>query len=249
MDPIDRGAPPPWHGPAGTNSGVSPRDPVHEMPQSAGDFRAWLEEANDASRVDQTPLPQTAAAVAGATQGAVSATLFDDTHAVGAVYPWTLQAQAYLSQLGVREASGGGRAAAIDVRVTHQASLPYADAEVTAMPDGGPSRIASTDARFPLAAGIAATVRSVHGTLSGFGASPADASGNAFAASWSERLLRRTVDADGNTTWWLRDYGMDAAAQEDLTRSLLSQPLHQRPHRIVINGVEVWRTPHSLPES
>ncbi|MBD9437303.1 hypothetical protein IB223_14460 [Pseudoxanthomonas sp. PXM03] len=248
MDPIDCGAPLPWHGPSGTNGGVGPRDPLREMRQNAGDFRAWVEEADDASREGQTPLPQTLATVVGATQGAVSATLFDDTQFVGTVYPWMLQAQAYLSQLGVREASGG-RAAAMDVRVTQQASSPYADAEVTAMPAGGSSRIASTDSRFPLATGIAATVRSVHGTLSGFGAPPADAAGSAFAASWSERLLRRTVDADGNTTWWLRDYGMDAAAQEDLTRSLLSQPLHQRPHRIVINGVEVWRAPHSLPES
>ena len=44
----------------------------------------------------------------------------------------------------------------------------------------------------------------------------------------------------GGMFFWIElPEGIDAAALEDVTRSLLSQPLHQRPHRIVINGVHL----------
>ena len=248
MDPIDRGAPPPWQGPAGKNGGVGPSNPAREMSRDSTDFHAWLGDAPDANRMGQEPLTLAGTTIADATPGAASAALFDDTRVVGTLYPWTLQAHAYLSQLGVREADVAAQAMAMDARATPQAPLPYARAAVNGVPISGPSHISPADAPSPLAAGIAATVRSVNGVASGSGGSPADAAGTAFATSWSERLFRRSVDADGNTTWWLRDYGIDAAALADVTRSLLSQPLHQRPHRIVINGVEVWRDPNLLPE-
>nr|WP_298128496.1 hypothetical protein [uncultured Pseudoxanthomonas sp.] len=250
MDPIDRGAPPPWQGTAGKNGGVGPSNPAREMPRDSTDFHAWLGDAPDANRMGQEPLTHAGTTIADATPGAASATMFDDTRVVGTLYPWTLRTHAYLSQLGVREADGSAQAMAVamDARATPQAPLPYARAAVNGVPISGLSHISPAGLPSPLAAGIAATVRSVNGVASGSGGSPADAAGTAFATFWSERLFRRSVDADGNTTWWLRDYGIDAAALEDVTRSLLSQPLHQRPHRIVINGVEVWRAPHSLPE-
>lgn len=240
MDPIDRRP----SSPSSVNMPASngQRESTRERAQDPIDFRAWLEKGPDAALA-----PDAESVIAAAPSDSVVVAMAGRAHVVDVVYPWALQSNAYLSQLGGHSNGATGQTTE-DAIATRPVFFTRTDAGLPAFQVAASPRTARHDGQLPLTPGAAAAMRGVQGSPKGSDATPADAAGTALVASWSERLLRRTVDADGNTTWWLRDYRMEAAEQEALTRSLTFLPPQQRPHRIVINGVEVWRAPHPLPE-
>lgn len=214
--------------------------------QDAADFNAWLESTRpDETHPQSTPAAELAidltSAIALATTSAFEA-------AAGVVYPWALQAQAYLSQMGTerwvepRRSNSADAANALPARDPHVRPLVPLTATGITTPANLAGDSLPAPALTPRARGLSDVTNGSESTL-------AHASGKAIVASWPERLLRRTSDAQGNTTWWLRDYRVGDDEREALIRTLVSQSPEQRPHRIVVNGVEVWRAPHLLPES
>ncbi len=222
------------------------RDPANGTTQNAADFHAWLESAEPHETSPQStpaaePTMDHELAVALTTTSTFEAT-------AGVVYPRALQAQAYLSQVGTERRGEPPRPDVANAAVSLLARDPHVRPLVPLTATGitTPANLAGDSllapALIPRALGLSDVTNGSESTL-------AHASGKAIVASWPERLLRRTSDAHGNTTWWLRDYRMGDAEREALTHTLVSYSPEQRPDRIVINGVEVWRAPHLLPES
>lgn len=60
---------------------------------------------------------------------------------------------------------------------------------------------------------------------------------------WLQRLAKATTSSEGNTTLWIRDYRAPLASSPDAIASLREYAREQGldVHRIVMNGVEVWR--------
>ncbi|MBD9477417.1 hypothetical protein [Pseudoxanthomonas sp. PXM02] len=241
MDPIDRRAAP--SPPVDVRIEPGQREATREGARDPSDFRAWLERTAEAA-----PSPSAEAVMVATASDTVVQAVAGRADSVDVLYPWTLQAHAHLSQLGGQMHGDPAQVSADDASAMNPTSS--ARTAVAALPAqfATPPYGALNDFQLPIVVGAASTVRGSNASVSVSDAKPSDAAGTALAASWSERLLRKTVDANGNTTWWLRDYGMGSTEQEALTHSLSSLPLQQRPQRIVINGVEVWRAPHPLPE-
>lgn len=60
---------------------------------------------------------------------------------------------------------------------------------------------------------------------------------------WSDRSIKRVLDAEGTVTIWVRDYRMSGSDTEALVGALLSETANSATQRIMFNGAEVWRRP------
>ncbi|WP_369914757.1 hypothetical protein AB8810_20380 [Xanthomonas sp. NCPPB 3005] len=63
------------------------------------------------------------------------------------------------------------------------------------------------------------------------------------AERWSDRSIKRVLDAEGTVTIWVRDYRMSGSDTKALVGALLSETANSATHRIMFNGAEVWRRP------
>lgn len=247
MSGIERDATSPCQrGLAQMRANASVRDVVNDPTPGTADFHAWLEPPMS-NKVSAPSVPVAEAALDHTLAIAVATASTADP-AAGLVYPWTLQAQAYLSQIGGLRGGGDARSQLADTPISLQGG--GLDGDLLASTSSAALTPPLAPASDPV---LGPTIAMRTGGIGHRSEKPdpsiADAPGKAIAASWSERLLRRTSDVQGNTTWWLRDYRLSEAEREALTHALLSQAPGQRPHRIVVNGVEVWRAPHLLQES
>lgn len=59
-------------------------------------------------------------------------------------------------------------------------------------------------------------------------------------AEWMTRAMKQISDAEGRTTWWVRDYQLSAAQIPALLDALLHSG-QSRPDRIMLNGALVWQ--------
>ncbi|PPU40009.1 hypothetical protein XaplCFBP3123_12145 [Xanthomonas arboricola pv. populi] len=59
-------------------------------------------------------------------------------------------------------------------------------------------------------------------------------------AEWMTRAMKKISDAEGRTTWWVRDYQLSAAQIPALLDALLHSG-QSRPDRIMLNGALVWQ--------
>ncbi|QBG98129.1 hypothetical protein EYC55_22200 [Xanthomonas oryzae] len=59
-------------------------------------------------------------------------------------------------------------------------------------------------------------------------------------AEWMSRSLKHVTDAEGRSTWWVRDYQLSGAHMPTLLDALL-QSGQARPDRIMLNGALVWQ--------
>lgn len=64
-------------------------------------------------------------------------------------------------------------------------------------------------------------------------------------AEWMTRAMRQISDAQGRSTWWIRDYRLSATQIPALLDALLHSGQGQ-PDRIMLNGAPVWQRPSNI---
>lgn len=163
------------------------------------------------------------------------------------LYPWQLIAQTALSQLGrwayISEATGtsptvsgvlqelsptGGKASdPITGMLAREAFLDQGRAGKAALAQMALTKSwNATDVRY---------------SIKGFNE-------QAFPSlvAWAERIQRRTEDAHGRATIWLRDFRLDEAELDKAVNDIIAFYGSEQPvWRIVHNGSEIWRRPNN----
>lgn len=216
--------------------------------QDRKDFREWVE--NEGHSPSPAPAPRQVAEVPMAPAAPTAFRAVAD-HAVEAsvLYEWQATPSYALSQL-----SRPRGLAQIPV------SLPVAQ-QIAARAEPAPfcaplqTLPAAPDA-LPEAAALSAAVAGAGLTRAAYSPDTliTSASASALASAdraalvsaterWSERSIKRVVDAEGAATIWVRDYRMSGSDTEALVGALLSETANSATQRIMFNGAEVWRRP------
>lgn len=173
-------------------------------------------------------------------ESAVIASPVHSTWMHGILYGWQLASQPGMSQLGgIHSRSGSTAVLQSNVRnglsTAGTSGIPgQIGAPIDPVKQADPIRITN------LGQGIS-SASSTNTTQSG-SIEGGERPSLAALMAWSERSLRRVTSPEGQTTVWLRDYRIGDDEIPVLVDHLLGQ--HEGGaslHRIMINGVEVWR--------
>lgn len=207
------------------------------------DFSEWVRPAPDRNQQMPDDIPAFPVEISPASLGEESFMIASSVHSIwmqGILYGWQLASQPGMSHLGGMasgpEASVGGRSSGNGGSSSKDVSgVPdRADALPGSLPQASSTRtMGMNQGASPVSSSAPMRSAAVDGL---------DTSSLTALMAWSERSLRRVTTPEGQTTVWLRDYRIG----EDEIPSLVNQLLDQHGnraslHRIMINGVEVWR--------
>jgi hypothetical protein len=181
--------------------------------------------------------------------GPVVATALDGDATTDVLYGWLSRARYELSYLG-RKLQATGAAGTATGNQRAQAGQGIVLGKPTASSSGVPvqhivSAIAYGDVPVGLHPG-----RTVPGETAG--SKDGVVTTLSLPLVWPERSLRRVVNAEGETTVWLRDYRLGAEEVASVVAEILQAQDGLPPvSRIMVNGAEAWRQglPNNLEKS
>lgn len=163
------------------------------------------------------------------------------------LYPWQLSAQTALSQLGRRAYIGDaadphpaipGVLQGVSARGS-TASAPFTGslAHEAFLDQGSAGRAGLAQMALPKSSYEAG----VRGNVQGLNEQALPS-----LVAWAERIQRRTEDAHGRVTVWLRDFRLDEADLDKAVNDIIVFYGAEQPvWRIVHNGSEIWRRPNN----
>ncbi len=207
------------------------------------DFSEWVKPASDQNQQVPDDIAAIPVEVSHASLGEEFPMIASSVHSIwmqGILYGWQLASQPGMSQLGGiapgSEASVGGRSNGNDGSSSRGASgVPdRADVLPGSLPQAGSTNTMGLS-QGASSVSLAMSMRSA--AVDGL-----DTASLTALMAWSERSLRRVTTPEGQTTVWLRDYRIGEDEIPALVNHLLGQHENRGSlHRIMINGVEVWR--------